>query len=102
MSVPAAERLYEKHQPHGWPQDLREAAGWYTAVLGVGNPERDRWEERRAAWRALSTGEQALIRIALSLWGAPGVEVALYRDLGAIDQNYQRDVLAAIATACNL
>ena len=88
MAVEAAERLYEAHRPALLGPSIRAAA------LACRNEE--------PVWQALSTGEQAFVRLALSLWGAPGVTVALYRDLGALDYEHRRAVVEAIATACRV
>lgn len=98
MSVPAAERLYEQHRPPGWPETLREAGKWHAVVKG--------WvegtDDQRNAWWRLSHGERAFVTLALSLWGAPSVEVFLFHDLGALDDEHRRAAVEAMAEACGV
>lgn len=101
MSGEAAELLYDKHAPSllrdstGAP-DIRSAAVEYQYAMNTGEGE------DRSIWWSLSSGEQAFVRLALSLWGAPGVTCSLYRDLGALDSTLRTAVVATILTAAGM
>lgn len=80
----AAERLYTALRPTLMPPELRGAAACYL-------------EPEQMPWVALSSGEQAIVRIALSLGGFANATTNLWRDLSAVDVPTQARIAEAIS-----